>query len=112
DAGCGQRAAGSKDGLSRRAPRGRLPAAPKIADFGLAVLMDGGAERLTETGTAVGTPTYMAPEQARGRRADIGPAGDIHALGVILYEMLTGRPPYSGVSKLDTPLQVMNDAPT
>src|SRR5262245_3372631 len=85
---------------------------PKIADFGLAVLMDGGAERLTETGTAVGTPTYMAPEQARGRRADIGPAGDIHALGVILYEMLTGRPPYAGVSKLDTLLQVMNDAPT
>src|SRR5262245_52967500 len=84
---------------------------PKIADFGLAVLMDADADRLTETGTTVGTPTYMAPEQARGRRADIGPAGDIHALGVILYEMLTGRPPYSGVSKFDTLLQVMHDPP-
>jgi tetratricopeptide (TPR) repeat protein len=106
--GDGWRATGQSSAPATHHPS---PATIKIADFGLAVLMDAGTERLTETGTAVGTPTYMAPEQARGKRADIGPAGDIHALGVILYEMLTGRPPFVGVSKFDTLLQVMNDPP-
>jgi serine/threonine-protein kinase len=65
---------------------------PKVTDFGLA-LREGGAP-LTSTGLVVGTPAYMAPEQARGDRTRVGPATDVHALGVILYELLTARPPF------------------
>jgi len=68
---------------------------PKLADFGLAkVLLS--TEQLTRTGEALGTPMYMAPEQAMGKR--VGPATDIYALGVILYELLVGRPPVSGAT--------------
>jgi serine/threonine-protein kinase len=73
---------------------------PKIGDFGLAKRMDEGSN-LTRTGTVMGTPSYMAPEQAHGNK-DIGPAADIYALGAILYEMLTGRPPFQGASPLET----------
>jgi mono/diheme cytochrome c family protein len=73
--------------------------APKIADFGLAKLLDAG-EAHTHTGEILGTPNYMAPEQAEGRKDRIGPATDVYALGAILYECLTGRPPFQG----DTPL--------
>ena len=66
---------------------------PKICDLGLARRLDGEAG-LTWTGTAVGTPSYMAPEQAEARPQTLGPAVDIHALGAILYELLTGRPPF------------------
>jgi serine/threonine-protein kinase len=75
---------------------------PKLADFGLALLVEGG-EQLTGTGQVVGTPAYMAPEQARGERARVGPATDVHALGVILYELLTGRVPFHG----DDPVRVL-----
>jgi len=86
-----------------------LPFVPKIADFGLAKRMDVQLNH-TQTGAVLGTPNYMAPEQAAGA-SEIGPAVDIYALGVILYELLTGRPPFSGSSVLQTLEQVRsNDA--
>lgn len=74
---------------------------PKIADFGLALFMEG-ESRLTQTGTVLGTPCYMAPEQTRGDKAVVGPSADIYALGVILYECLTGHPPFQGKSAVET----------
>ena len=65
---------------------------PKIADFGLARVDD--VSTHTEVGALVGTLAYMAPEQARGDGRAAGPATDVHALGVMLFEGLTGRPPY------------------
>jgi hypothetical protein len=77
-------------------PRGGLEGwVPKITDFGLAKKLDDSAG-LTLSGAIVGTPRYMAPEQAAGRTRDIGPAVDVYALGVILYELLTGRTPFRG----------------
>src|SRR5262249_43856317 len=78
---------------------------PKITDFGLAKRLDLDSER-TRTGAGMGTPSYMAPEQAEGRVHDVSPATDVYALGAILYEMLTGRPPLKGTSVLDTLDQV------
>ncbi|HEY1381114.1 MAG TPA: serine/threonine-protein kinase, partial [Gemmataceae bacterium] len=78
---------------------------PKVTDFGLAKLADAG-EPLTRSGAALGTPGYMAPEQARGRTAAVGPAVDVYALGAILYECLTGRPPFRGESDVETLQQV------
>ena len=78
---------------------------PKITDFGLAKLLAGDS-RQTESGALVGTPSYMAPEQVEGAPAVIGPATDIYALGAILYEALSGRPPFRGESPIATMLQV------
>jgi eukaryotic-like serine/threonine-protein kinase len=83
---------------------------PKISDFGLARRVDDGAG-VTQTGVAVGTPSYMAPEQARGRQSAIGPAVDMYALGAILYELLTGRPPFKGESSAETIHQVIFQEP-
>jgi eukaryotic-like serine/threonine-protein kinase len=83
---------------------------PKITDFGLAKRLDaeGG---LTQSNAILGTPSYMAPEQAEGKTRAIGPLADIYALGAILYEMLTGRPPFLAETPLDTILQAVSNAP-
>src|SRR5205814_7704024 len=71
---------------------------PKIADFGLAKRLDSTSTALTREGAVLGTASYMAPEQAAGRVAEIGPAVDVYALGAILYELLTGWPPFQADS--------------
>lgn len=78
---------------------------PKIADFGLAKIMDE-QEGHTQTDMILGTPSYMAPEQAFGRKEDIGCRTDVYALGALLYESLTGVPPYKGSDRLETLRQV------
>ena len=83
---------------------------PKIADFGLAKLLESSAAE-TRSGLLLGTPGYMAPEQVEGRLGAIGPQTDIHALGVILYEMLTGRPPFPATTDVEMLKRVALDEP-
>jgi serine/threonine-protein kinase len=83
---------------------------PKITDFGLARRLSGEAG-LTRTGTAVGTPSYMAPEQASGDPTAVGPAIDIYALGAMLYELLTGGPPFKGETAEETVNQLLTRDP-
>ncbi len=82
-------------------------ASPKIADFGLAKRLDEPSSR-TQSGEVLGTPSYMAPEQA-GKAAAVGRATDVYALGAILYELLTGRPPFKGATPLDTVLLLLHE---
>jgi serine/threonine protein kinase len=84
---------------------------PRITDFGLAKSM-GNASGLTSAGRIMGTPGYMAPEQAWGRLHQMGPATDVYALGGILYFMLTGRAPFEGASTMEVLSQVTNRPPT
>ena len=81
---------------------------PKITDFGVAKQGD---SVMTATGDVLGTPSYMAPEQAEGKTKLVGPAADIYALGAILYELLTGRPPFKGASAWETIQLVTNSEP-
>jgi len=83
----------------------------KIADFGLAKVFRDMAAVHTGTNAFLGTPSYMAPEQARGHARHIGPAADIYALGAILYELLTGRPPHMGETPIETLQQVVSFGP-
>jgi serine/threonine protein kinase len=95
---------------SRTTDNRQLATTPKIADFGLAKQLEAGANP-TQTGVVLGTPSYMAPEQAAGRNQEVGPAADTYALGAILYELLTGRPPFRAVGALDTLEQVRSLEP-
>jgi tRNA A-37 threonylcarbamoyl transferase component Bud32/putative hemolysin len=83
---------------------------PKVTDFGLAKRVEVGTG-LTATGAILGTPSYMAPEQAGGHGKRVGPAADVYALGAILYECLTGRPPFRAATLAETLLQVLGDEP-
>jgi WD40 repeat protein len=74
---------------------------PRVVDFGLAKLLERGGPSETMTRQVLGTPKYMAPEQAQARHSDIGPPADVYALGVILYELVTGRAPYDGASDVE-----------
>jgi eukaryotic-like serine/threonine-protein kinase len=83
---------------------------PKITDFGLAKRLEEESSQ-TKSGTLMGTPNYMAPEQARGEVQLVGPLADVYTLGAILYELLTGRPPFQGATVLETVKQVTNEEP-
>jgi tetratricopeptide (TPR) repeat protein len=81
---------------------------PRVTDFGLAKQEQ---SELTATGAVLGTPSYMAPEQAEGKAREVGPAADVYALGAILYELLTGRPPFRGATPMETLEQVRSQDP-
>lgn len=84
---------------------------PCITDFGLARSFDADS-RITASGTLVGTPAYMAPEQATGNSSQLTTATDVYGLGAVMYEMLTGRPPFQGSTAVETILQVTSREPT
>jgi WD40 repeat protein/predicted Ser/Thr protein kinase len=83
---------------------------PRVTDFGLAKRLESGTD-LTLSGQVLGSPQYMPPEQAAGRHRQVGPRGDVYALGAILYHLLTGRPPFVGETFSDILPQVANDEP-
>ena len=83
---------------------------PHVSDFGLAKRLEA-EESVTHTGAILGTPCYMSPEQAAGSRGDVGPTSDVWSLGTILYQMLTGRPPFQASSPMDTLLAVLESDP-
>jgi WD40 repeat protein len=96
--------------LQAPAPRAGSVGTPKVTDFGLARRLDADSGQ-TRTGLVMGTPSYMAPEQAHGRSKEVGPASDVYALGALLYECLTGRPPFRGASVYETLDQVRSQDP-
>lgn len=91
---------------------------PHVGDFGLAKRIESRhepvsipAEPLTRTGAILGTPAFMSPEQASGRRGEVGPASDVYSLGAILYHCLTGRPPFQAASPVDVVMMVLEQDP-
>ncbi len=82
---------------------------PKITDFGLAKKLDDAGQ--THSGSVMGTPSYMPPEQAEGNVKTLGPGADVYTLGAILYELLTGRPPFKASTPVDTLMQVLFEEP-
>jgi serine/threonine protein kinase len=84
---------------------------PHITDFGLAKRLGPEASGQTRTGAVLGTPSYMSPEQAQGKSDQLGPASDVYSLGAVLYELITGRPPFRAATPLDTVLQVIDHQP-
>src|SRR5262249_53665188 len=82
--------------------------APKVTDFGLAKKLD--EQGHTQTGSVMGTPSYMAPEQAEGKK-EVGPLADVYSLGAILYECLTGRPPFRAATAIETLTLVLETSP-
>ena len=113
--GSGQEAVSSQEEDSKHGPSLSTALSPlstlspKVTDFGLAKRLDEASQ--TQTGQVLGTPSYMSPEQARGQSKFIGPAADIYALGAILYQILTGRPPFQGVTSVATIMQVLHEEP-
>ena len=88
-----------------------LPFVPRICDFGLAKLLDIEAED-SRSLVIAGSPSYMAPEQAEGRKEEIGQATDVYGLGAILYELLMGHPPFPGKTNLEILRRVVTEEPT
>jgi serine/threonine-protein kinase len=87
-----------------------LDGIPKITDFGLAKLLEEeGDSSRTKTGTVMGTPSYMAPEQARGDVREVGTHSDLYSLGALLYECITGKPPFQGPTPMETMLKVTRE---
>jgi serine/threonine-protein kinase len=83
---------------------------PKVSDFGLAHLVDSSTE-LTKTGSTLGTPLYMSPEQVEGRSSSLSPATDVYALGAILYEIVVGRPPHAADTPMELYHKIVHDEP-
>ena len=83
---------------------------PHVSDFGLAKRIEADQD-VTHTGAILGTPCYMSPEQAAGSRGDVGPTSDVWSLGAILYQTLTGRPPFQAANPMDTLLAVLESDP-
>jgi eukaryotic-like serine/threonine-protein kinase len=83
---------------------------PRVTDFGLAKRVQGDTG-LTGSGQIMGTPSDMPPEQAGGKRGEVGPAADVYALGATLYAALTGRPPFQAATPMDTVILVISDEP-
>ncbi len=83
---------------------------PRVTDFGLAKKVQGDSG-LTGSGQIMGTPSYMPPEQAGGKRGEVGPPADVYALGATLYCLISGKPPFQAASVMDTVLQVIGDEP-
>jgi eukaryotic-like serine/threonine-protein kinase len=84
---------------------------PHITDFGLAKRLGPESSGQTRTGAILGTPSYMSPEQAQGKSQELGPASDVYSLGAVLYELVTGRPPFRAETPLDTVMQVIGNDP-